>query len=170
MKTPRSFRLQSAVAALSCLFAFGAAAQSYPSKPVRMIAPFPPGGTSDVVARLIAQKLPQQSGVEMIAIFHAEREMRRRHRRLAPRRQNAARRRQELAAALLRDAGWKVEPPRDLVPDPGDVAGQAGRRLVGAVDEEQGAARRGDARRRTPRRSARPRRRRRPAPTPDRPG
>ncbi len=39
-----------------------ALAQSYPSKPVRMIIPFPPGGTLDTVGRQLAQKLSEQMG------------------------------------------------------------------------------------------------------------
>lgn len=35
-------------------------AQAYPSKPVRMVIPFPPGGTLDTVGRLLAQKLGDQ--------------------------------------------------------------------------------------------------------------
>jgi tripartite-type tricarboxylate transporter receptor subunit TctC len=37
-------------------------AQSYPSRPIRMIIPFPPGGTLDVVGRMLAQKLGEQMG------------------------------------------------------------------------------------------------------------
>ena len=35
----------------------GACAQAYPAKPVTIIIPFPPGGTLDVVGRMLAQKL-----------------------------------------------------------------------------------------------------------------
>jgi tripartite-type tricarboxylate transporter receptor subunit TctC len=41
-------------------------AQSYPSKPVRVIIPFPPGGTLDAVGRMLAQKLSEQMGQQFI--------------------------------------------------------------------------------------------------------
>ena len=42
------------------------AQDAYPSKPVRMIAPFPPGGSTDVLCRLIAQKLSGSFGRQVI--------------------------------------------------------------------------------------------------------
>src|SRR3954466_10771034 len=41
-------------------------AQGYPTKPARMISPFPPGGGTDAVARLIAQALSDQLGQQVI--------------------------------------------------------------------------------------------------------
>src|SRR5581483_12019076 len=42
------------------------AAEDYPRKTVRMIAPFAPGGATDVLARIIAQKLSERWGQSVI--------------------------------------------------------------------------------------------------------
>ena len=39
-----------------------ALAQSYPSQPVKLLVGFPPGGTTDVIGRLVAQELAAQTG------------------------------------------------------------------------------------------------------------
>jgi tripartite-type tricarboxylate transporter receptor subunit TctC len=44
------------------LIAAGASAQSWPSRPVKMVIPFPPGGTLDTVGRALAEKLQTQLG------------------------------------------------------------------------------------------------------------
>jgi len=43
-----------------------AMAQAYPTKPVRMIVPFPAGGATDIVGRLVAQKLSESWGHQVI--------------------------------------------------------------------------------------------------------
>ena len=43
------------------------AAQPYPSKPIRMIFPFPPGGPTDLLGRAIAQKMSDQMGQQVVA-------------------------------------------------------------------------------------------------------
>jgi tripartite-type tricarboxylate transporter receptor subunit TctC len=43
-----------------------ALAQSYPSKAIRLVSPFPPGGSVDVVGRLLASKLSESMGQQMV--------------------------------------------------------------------------------------------------------
>src|SRR5687767_7438599 len=43
-----------------------AIAQTYPTKPIRMVVPFPAGGATDIVGRLIAQKLIEAFGQQVI--------------------------------------------------------------------------------------------------------
>src|SRR6267143_1561201 len=46
--------------------ALAALAQSYPSKAIRLVSPFPPGGSVDVVGRLLAAKLSETMGQQMV--------------------------------------------------------------------------------------------------------
>jgi len=49
-----------------CLAAGSAAAQGYPAKPVRLIIPFPPGGSTDLVARSIMPRLGELLGQQIV--------------------------------------------------------------------------------------------------------
>ena len=67
MKTPRRRFLQlaagaAAVPAVSC-FAW---AQTWPTRPVRLMVGFPPGGPADILARLIGQRLSERLGQSFI--------------------------------------------------------------------------------------------------------
>src|SRR5207248_5419525 len=44
------------------LLATAAGAQPYPSKPIRIIVPFPAGGTTDIIARLVGQRMQESMG------------------------------------------------------------------------------------------------------------
>jgi len=52
--------------ALACLCGGTVAAQQYPSKPIRLIVPFAPGGGTDMVARVIAPKMTERLGTSVI--------------------------------------------------------------------------------------------------------
>jgi len=55
-----------AVAAALVLSTAGASAQSYPTKPIRIIVPFPPVGAADLLTRTIGQKLTEAWGQQII--------------------------------------------------------------------------------------------------------
>ncbi len=62
-----NFAIAAGVLALTSGFAAPALAQSaYPNKPVRIIVPFPPGGSTDLVARYIAQGLSEKLGQQFV--------------------------------------------------------------------------------------------------------
>jgi len=53
-------------AVLLAAVATSAFAQGYPSKPAKVIVPYPPGGPTDIVARVVSQKLSDQMGQQFI--------------------------------------------------------------------------------------------------------
>jgi tripartite-type tricarboxylate transporter receptor subunit TctC len=62
----KAMRAHAAVIA-ALVFGVGAAgSQPYPSKPVRVIVPFPPGGANDIVGRIVLPKLSDQMGQSFV--------------------------------------------------------------------------------------------------------
>ena len=55
-----------ACAGIAMAAAPAAAQQNFPTRPIRMICPFPPGGTTDLVARLVAQKFTEAWGQQVV--------------------------------------------------------------------------------------------------------
>jgi tripartite-type tricarboxylate transporter receptor subunit TctC len=58
--------LRAWIALLAVSLGFSAAAQTYPSQPIKLISPFPPGGSVDITARLIAEPLGAQLGTRIV--------------------------------------------------------------------------------------------------------
>ncbi len=63
---PRLHALLIKTAGLIIALTTAAAAQDYPTKPVRLIIPFPPGGSNDVVGRLFATHLSERLGKQVV--------------------------------------------------------------------------------------------------------
>ena len=55
-----------AVATLAAFMSPAAQAQDYPTKPIRIVVPLPPGGSNDVLARLLGQKMSESFGQPVV--------------------------------------------------------------------------------------------------------
>ena len=66
IKTLATLALRGLALAASLAASATAMAQPYPSKPVHLIVPFPPGGVTDLVGRIIAQRLSEGLGQQVI--------------------------------------------------------------------------------------------------------
>ncbi len=58
--------LATGLVALAALCSTAVMAQTYPSKPIKLIVPFPAGGTTDIVARIVAQRMSETMGQPVV--------------------------------------------------------------------------------------------------------
>jgi tripartite-type tricarboxylate transporter receptor subunit TctC len=69
-KMSKSVSIKRAAAALlggvAAVASLSVAAQDYPSRSIRLVVPFPPGGTTDIVARLVADKVGARQGRPLV--------------------------------------------------------------------------------------------------------
>src|SRR5689334_14289893 len=66
MMKPRYSKRFLLATALALLAPWAAHAQGYPSKPVQLVIPFPPGGATDIAGRLVAKKLAERLGQPVV--------------------------------------------------------------------------------------------------------
>src|SRR5258708_14028911 len=66
MPMPKARSHLVAIAGVLLALTTSVAAQDYPTKPVRLIIPFPPGGSNDVVGRMIALQLSERLGKQVV--------------------------------------------------------------------------------------------------------
>src|SRR5687768_16231320 len=64
--TSRKAAQISIAAVLAALAGAAAAQQDYPNKPIRIVVPYPPGGSNDYLARLYGPKLTEMLGAQVI--------------------------------------------------------------------------------------------------------
>jgi tripartite-type tricarboxylate transporter receptor subunit TctC len=66
MRQPSSTLSLFALVALCCLPALAAQAQDFPTKPIKWIVAYPPGGTTDILARIMGQALSERLGQQLV--------------------------------------------------------------------------------------------------------
>src|SRR6185369_11065134 len=66
MRSTRMNRYSAVAMLAGVLVCASAFAQTYPTKPIRLIVPYPPGGGTDFVARIVALKLPAEIGQNLV--------------------------------------------------------------------------------------------------------
>jgi tripartite-type tricarboxylate transporter receptor subunit TctC len=66
MPWPRSLHKVLLAALIAALGAGAAAAQDYPSRPITLVVPFPPGGSTTIVARIVADKMSEALGQSIV--------------------------------------------------------------------------------------------------------
>jgi tripartite-type tricarboxylate transporter receptor subunit TctC len=59
-------KVRDSTALLFALTTTAALAQSYPSRPIRLVVPYPPGGGTDIIGRVVAQKIGDAMGQQVV--------------------------------------------------------------------------------------------------------